>query len=168
MKTVLCDIKNAYIILGGCLVFLLSGCGQNSEEPHDSSGGSTSISPESNETSEEIVIDYGASAQFTQQDMDLAIETIKSEFATWDDCVLHSLAFYGDEAGNNYLEGYNTWGNPTYQECIVFDSTFHSPVDTESASEHAFYEDWEYTGWQWYLMRNDDGDPWTLITWGQG
>ncbi|WP_312281001.1 hypothetical protein [Oscillibacter sp.] len=100
--------------------------------------------------------------------MDSAIETIKSEFATWDGCVLHSLTFYGDAAGNEYLEGYNTWGDPTYEECIVFTSSFHSPVDTESALDHAFYEDWEYTGWQWYLMRNDAGDPWTLITWGQG
>ncbi len=113
----------------------------------------------------DIAIDYGTSTQFTQQDMDSAIETIQSEFATWDGCILHSLTFYGDEAGNHYLEEYNTWGNPTYKECIVFDSTFHSAV--KSSTETALEEDSEYT-WQWYLMRYSSSDSWTLITWGQG
>ncbi len=168
MKTAAYPAKNIYIAFSVCLALLLAGCGQDAQEPIDSSGASVSISIESNAIPEDISIDYGTSAQFTQQDMDSAIETIKHEFATWDGCVLHSLAFYGDAAGSDYLEGYNTWGNPTYQECIVFDSTFHSPVDAESASEHAFNEDWEYTGWQWYLMRDSSSDPWTLITWGEG
>jgi|GEM_PF-1883563 len=148
-----------------CLLLLLVGCGKNTKDPNDSLWTNASSSVESNTPPVDIAIDYGASTQFTQQDMDSAIETIQSEFATWDGCVLHSLAFYGDEAGNNYLEEYNTWGNPTYKECIVFNSTFHSPV--KSSTETALEEDSEYT-WQWYLIRDSSSDPWTLITWGQG
>lgn len=165
MERVICAMKKYYIAFMVCLVLLLVGCGQNTKEPNYSSGANASSSTELNTASADIAIDYGKSTQFSQQDMDLAIETIKNEFATWDGCVLHSLTFYGDEAGNEYLEEYNTWGNPTYKECIAFNSTFHSPVKCKTGT--AWEEDSEYE-WQWYLMRDNNSDPWTLITWGEG
>jgi len=147
------------------LVLLLVGCGANIKEPNDSSQATVSSSAELNTVPADIAIDYGTSTQFSQQDMDSAIKTIKNEFEAWDGCVLHSLTFYGDEAGNDYLEEYNTWGNPTYKECIVFNSTFHSPVTCKTGT--AWEENSEYE-WQWYLMRDNSSDPWTLITWGEG
>jgi len=50
-----------------------------------------------------------------------------------------------------------------YDECIVFESSFHSPKN----GGDAWTPDEEYTGWSWYLARKDNG-TWTLLTWGYG
>ena len=59
----------------------LGGCGkQDTQEPP------------------KVKIDYGNSELYTQEDMDAAIQVIEAEFATWEGCELHSLAYGGDAA----------------------------------------------------------------------
>ena len=59
----------------------LGGCGkQDTQEPP------------------KVEIDYGNSELYTQEDMDAAIQVIEAEFATWEGCELHSLAYGGDAA----------------------------------------------------------------------
>ena len=48
-----------------------------------------------------VEIDYGNSELYTQEDMDAAIQVIEAEFATWEGCELHSLAYGGDAACTN-------------------------------------------------------------------
>ena len=56
---------------------------------------------------------------------------------------------------NELKEGQN------YTACIEFLSDFRSPAEGGGAWE----ENREYTGWNWWLARTDDGD-WDLLTWG--
>ena len=48
-----------------------------------------------------------------------------------------------------------------YDECIVFTSSFHSPVEGGGAWE----PDYDYENWEWYLGRTEGGS-WDLLTWG--
>ena len=62
----------------------------------------------------------------------------------------------------NELEAANG-AEETFTQCILFESSFHSPVDGGGA----WYADQEYTGWQWWLARPEAG-AWKLMTWGFG
>ena len=101
----------------------LGGCGkQDTQEPP------------------KVEIDYDNSELYTQEDMDAAIQVIEAEFATWEGCELHSLAYGGDAA-----------------------CSFHSPVEQRDAWD----ADTEYEGLQWWLGRSDGG-AWELVTCGYG
>ena len=113
----------------------LGGCGkQDTQEPP------------------KVEIDYGNSELYTQEDMDAAIQVIEAEFATWEGCELHSLAYGGDAACSD-----------ENIECILFSSSFHSPVEQRDA----WNADTEYEGLQWWLGRSDGG-AWELVTCGYG
>jgi hypothetical protein len=109
-----------------------------------------------------VTVDYGKSEIFTQQDMDSAISAINKKFTSWSGCELHSITFTSDSICednvgncNGLREGAN------FNECIVFDSSFHSPKNGGDGWE----PDNEYTGWSWCLARKDNG-AWELLSWG--
>ena len=111
--------------------------------------------------------DYGTSSVYTKEDMDQAVELIKKEFAKWEGCELHSITYAGDENNNeknikwmNELEKAND-NKETFTQCIMFKSDFHSPIENAGA----FNPDKEYTNWQWWLARSENG-KWKLMTWG--
>ena len=109
-----------------------------------------------------VSIDYGQSQMYSRQDMDGAISVIKKEFSSWDGCVLHSIAFTSDNKCKDNVEYCNDLREGAgFDECIVFQSSFHSPKHASGG----FESDQEYTGWSWYLARNDNG-AWQLLTWG--
>ena len=114
-------------------------------------------------------VDYGVSDIYAGADMDEAIACIWEEFKGWEGCKLHTVRYAGDESSN---EENLAWlnelaeANPDefsgdYTECIGFVSDFHSPVEAYGAWD----EDTEYTDWQWWLARTEDGG-WELVTWG--
>ena len=99
--------------------------------------------------------------------MDEAIRRIEAEFRTWKGCELHSITYGSDEACSadniawmNELEAAND-AKEQFVECIMFKSDFHSPKNGGGA----WNEDQEYTDWQWWLARSENG-PWKLMTWG--
>lgn len=110
----------------------------------------------------EVAIDYGTSELFSQADMDEAIKEIKKTFNTFEGCKLYSLSYASDEKCEKELEYCNGLApeETTYDECIVFDSRFRSPITNAGA--------WEpntiYT-WSWYLARTNNGN-WELLTYG--
>ena len=111
----------------------------------------------------EVVIDYGTSQLYTNEDMDEAIALIREEFDTWDGCELHSIRYVSDDS---LTEDDLDWLNnleedKNYTQCIEFVSDFHSPEEQYGAWE----PDMEYQDWQWWLARSEDGN-WELITWG--
>ena len=121
---------------------------------------------------QDIAIDYGKSNIYSKSDMDAAIEVIKDEFAAWEGCELHSISYTSDECNSkenidwvNSLreDGSTTVTNESaeFTQCIEFVSDFHSP----KAGGGAWEMDYEYTAWQWWLARTDNGE-WNLITWG--
>ena len=125
-----------------------------------------------NQIPSDIAIDYGKSDTYSKQDMNAAIELIEKEFATWEGCELHSISYTSDECNSkeniDWMNGLTESGNYTvtdknaeFTQCIEFVSDFHSPKTGGDAWE----TDHEYTNWQWWLARTDNGE-WNLITWG--
>lgn len=114
-----------------------------------------------------LKIDYGRSEIYTKEEMDAAIELIISQFATWEGCELHRIAYKSDDVCNS---ANIAWMNQLalgknmevdFIECIEFVSDFHSPKD----GGFEWRPNEEYTDWQWWLARTEDG-PWHLMTWG--
>lgn len=109
-----------------------------------------------------VQIDYGQSSMYLQEDMDSAIDKIKEEFKTWEGCTLYSISYTSDEDAKEELDYCNELvEDADFDECIVFESTFHSP----KKGGDAWNPDEDYIGWQWYLARSRDGE-WQLLAWG--
>ena len=116
------------------------------------------------------VIDYGFSKLYTIDDMDSAINTIKSEFSKWQGCELHTLAYTSDECNNERqiewlngiakAKGYKV----VLEQVIEFTSDFHSSKERRWDNE-GFNLDFEYTNWKWYLGRTHGGS-WILLSYG--
>lgn len=110
----------------------------------------------------EASVDYGESDLYTLEEMDAAISLIEQEFSGWESCVMHSIRYAGDECNTEEnIAWLSSLGDKDYVECIEFLSTFHSPEEGGGAWE----ADTEYTNWNWWLARAEDGE-WELLTWG--
>ena len=113
------------------LIILFAGCG--------------------NQAAPAVTIDYGNSSVYTKEDMDAAIATIQATFDTWEGCELHSLSYSSDGictseeniAWMNDLEKAND-NEQVFTQCIMFDSSFHSPKKRAGA----WNPDEEYE-WTW-------------------
>ena len=118
--------------------------------------------------SEGAKIDYGTSSLYTKEEMDEAVELIKELFdSEYDGCELHSITYGGDSECNaenidwlNDIEKARD-NEEHFTKCIMFKSNWHSP----KVGYGSFEDDKEYTGWQWWLGRSEDGD-WKFIDCG--
>lgn len=111
--------------------------------------------------SPDVSIDYGSSSVYSTADIDSAVAVIKAEFSEFEGCVLHALRYGGDDAARSNLDYCRSLDEgKDFTQCMVFDSSFHSPVKGGGAWE----ADTEYT-WTWYLAREADG-AWCLLTYG--
>lgn len=107
-------------------------------------------------------VDYGKSGIYSKQDMDSAVNVTKKKFTEWDGCELHSITYKGDSISKDNVGYCNSLKEGAgFTECIVFESSFHSPQN----GGDGFNPDEEYTGWSWHLARKDDG-AWILLAWG--
>ena len=107
------------------------------------------------------------SSIYTEEDMNAAIEVIVETFQDLEGCELHSLSYSSDERSNttDNIQWMNELKAATdikeyFDQCIMFDSSFHSPQKGGGAWE----ADSEYT-WSWWLARSEGGE-WNLMTWG--
>jgi len=181
----------AYLLAIAILIPVMSGCGkkaENTEKPAETTEVSESKEeteatevPEAEKVAEtdatekeiqqetgvigasyDFVVDYKTSEMYSEDDMNKAIDVILREFNTWEGCVMKELSYTDDQKCEDNLSYINTLAVDTkYDECIVFTSTFHSPVEGGDAWE----PDYDYGNWEWYLGRTDGGD-WDLLTWG--
>ena len=111
----------------------------------------------------EVAYDFGNSGLYTREQLAEAAVQAKCEFATFAGCELHSLRYAGDECStpenlawmNSLDQGKN------YTQVCELLADFHSPVQGGGAWE----ADKEYTSYQWWLARADDGG-WQLLTFG--
>ena len=111
----------------------------------------------------DLLLDYGSSELYTREDMDEAISLIRETFSGWEGCELHTVRYAGDDCCSRETISWMNSLKPGsgYTQCIEFVSDFHSPLEDVGAWE----PDMEYTGWQWWLARTDEGS-WELLTWG--
>ena len=176
-----------YLLALAILIPTMAGCGkktENTEKPAETTEVSetketedAAAVPEAKEeektevteqetqetgASYDFVVDYKTSEIYSEDDMNKAIDVILREFNTWEGCVMKELSYTDDQKCEDNLSYINTLAVDTkYDECIVFTSTFHSPVEGGDAWE----PDYDYGNWEWYLGRTDGGD-WDLLTWG--
>ena len=119
-------------------------------------------------------IDLGSSSLYTQEELNTAILLIRDKFATFAGCELHSIRYAGDDANNEEnLEWLNSLREvrsnippedvgKQYVQVAEFLSNFHSPVED---GDYAWNQDMEYTDYQWWLGRLEDG-RWEIVSWG--
>ena len=117
--------------------------------------------------SSNVEIDYGNSKIYSQEDIDEAIELIKTEFSTggWKKCKLHNIRYAGDECCSEENIKYVNELKPdkNYTQCIQFYTDFRSPLfDSEALNTNE-----EYTDWSWTFARTENG-KWEYITSGYG
>jgi len=113
----------------------------------------------------DVSYDFGNSSLYTREQLEEAAVQVKCEFATFAGCELHSLRYAGDQCStqenlkwmNSLDEGKN------YTQVAEFVADFHSPVTEDKPT--AWNLDQEYTDYQWWLARTDDGG-WQLLTFG--
>ncbi|MCR5689182.1 MAG: hypothetical protein K6G71_02945 [Clostridiales bacterium] len=93
-----------------------------------------------------------ASAKYSQEDIDSAIDTIKKEFdRNWPGCTLKEIYYAGDETTAQYRD----WADRNNaEEVIVLLSTFETgtPAGNSGLNSNQVYE-----GWNWILVRNAGG-----------
>lgn len=104
---------------------------------------------------------YGQSEMYSQRDMDGAVDEIMDSFGEMRGCVMYSLEYAGDEKSLSELDYCNSFEDSgEYDQCIVFKSTFRSPINGGGA-----WEKNEMYYWDWILARKDGG-RWKLLTRG--
>ena len=112
----------------------------------------------------ELTIDYRTSELYSREELDEAIVQIKCKFASFAGCELHALRYAGDacdsEENLEWLNSLDEGGE--YVQAVEFLSDFHSPVED---GPYAWEQDAEYTDYQWWLARTEDGG-WQLLSWG--
>ena len=109
-----------------------------------------------------VGVDYGASSLYTRDDMDAAIIQIKCKFASFAS-ELHSLTYAGDSANSQenlaWLNSINEGAG--YVQVMEFLSSFRA------GESEVLVHDKEYTDYQWWLARTEDGG-WEVVTYGYG
>ena len=104
---------------------------------------------------------YGESEMYSERDMDRAVDEIMDSFGKMRGCVMYSLEYAGDEKSLSELDYCNSLEEGgEFDQCIVFKSTFRSPINGGGA-----WEENEMYYWTWTLARKDGGS-WKLLTWG--
>lgn len=112
----------------------------------------------------EVELDLSGSSIYTEEELNDAMLAIKCRFISFAGCELHAIRYAGDEADNSRnLDWLNSLSpNAGYSHVMKFLMDFHSP---KKGGDSTFDPDREYTDYEWYLARTDDGD-WEIITWG--
>ena len=116
------------------------------------------------QSSPEVMIDLSGSTLYTEDELYDAMLAIKCKFASWAGCELHSIRYAGDKANseenlawlNSLVEG------SEFTQATEFLMNFHSPVED---GPYSWEPDTEYTDYQWWLARTENGD-WEIVSWG--
>ncbi|MBQ9004166.1 MAG: M15 family metallopeptidase [Eggerthellaceae bacterium] len=113
----------------------------------------------------EVSYDYGDSKRYTRAELTEAAIQVKCDFAAWEGCELHSLRYAGDECDTqenvDWLNSIDKGAG--YTHVAEFLTDFHSPLTEKKPS--AWNLDTEYTDYQWWLGRTEDGS-WQVVTSG--
>ena len=115
-------------------------------------------------------IDYGNSNVYSKEEMDYSIKLIKKEFFnSFMGSELKNIRYVSDDkCGVDELEWLNVLAEDNgssehFTECMLFLSDFQTTKNGRGDLE----ADYEYTDWQWWLARSENG-KWKLVTNGWG
>lgn len=103
-----------------------------------------------------VSLKYTKSDLFTEEDVKSAMECVKIDFKSLHGCKLFSLTYNGDAKSLRETE-YRLKNGPQYDEYIVIDSAFLSPLFGVSS-----WNNGEIYTWGWILGRNAGGE-WIVI-----
>ena len=148
----LISVAFAFLVLTSCT----NGCGCGKPAP-------------------KVRIVLAGSSIYSEDELHDAVLLIREKFASFSgDCELHSIRYAGDDADNGEnLEWLNSLREvrsnippedvgKQYVHVAEFLSDFHSPVEE---GPYAWEIDMEYTDYQWWLGRLEDG-RWEIVSWG--
>ncbi len=108
-------------------------------------------------------VNLGNSNIYDESDLQSAANVILDEIGSWDSVKkVYDITYCGDELSVDNLDYCNMLGDMHYTQCVVFESSFKS---ADSRHSGGFNPNSQYTDWQWYLAKTDDGE-WVLLTWG--
>lgn len=156
--------KKSFVCLIVCVclttAMVFTGCGASATTAKSEAVKNSAFS--ANDSS--ATIDLGNSEKFTKDDLNKAVDQIKTQFAAWKGCELENIRYAGDEASN---EENLAWMNDLrpdakYTQVVEFFSDFKTP---ENNGELTFEPNTEYKDYQWWLARTEGGD-WDLVTFG--
>jgi len=117
----------------------------------------------SNENSDDIEITYGESEQFSDSEMEDAVDAIKEKFKDFEGCELIKI-WYEESKANFEIERYLTRENSMKRENIII---FYSDFKVDSTGRNPVLNpDSTYTDWMWVLTREDITKEWTVKDWG--
>lgn len=104
----------------------------------------------SNENSDDIEITYGESEQFSDSEMEDAVDAIKEKFKDFEGCELIKI-WYEESKANFEIERYLTRENSMKRENIII---FYSDFKVDSTGRNPVLNpDSTYTDWMWVLTR---------------
>lgn len=117
----------------------------------------------SNENRDDIEISYGESEQFSDSEMEDAVDAIKEKFKDFEGCELIKI-WYEESKANLEVERYLTRENNMKRENIII---FYSDFKVDSTGRNPVLNpDSTYTDWMWILTREDITKEWTVKDWG--
>ena len=100
-------------------------------------------------------INWNGSGLYPNDALLAAGEALEKDFETMKGCKLYSYTYAGDEKSEKNLAYINEFGH--YDQCVVFESVFRSPVFGGGAwNANSIYT------WTWYLGREYGGD-WVVV-----
>lgn len=114
---------------------------------------------DSRPTDSVILRAYQRSEMYPESVIREAQDALERDFKNMEGCKLYALTYAGDEKCKEGLAYINELGR--YDQCIVFESVFRSPLFGGGAWEaHSIYT------WSWYLGRVYGGE-WEVVTKGE-
>ena len=95
----------------------------------------------------ELMVDYGSSELYTQEELEAAMIQVKCKFAFFDGCELHSIRYAGDDCNSREnLDWLNSLDEGAkYIQVAEILTDFHTPAEDAGAWE----PDEEYRDYQW-------------------
>ena len=117
----------------------------------------------SNENSDDVEITYGESEQFSDSEMEDAVDVIIEKFKDFEGCELIKI-WYDESKANLEVERYIARENSMKKENIII---FYSDFKVDSTGKNPVLNpDSTYTDWMWILTRDDITKEWTVKDWG--
>ncbi len=110
-----------------------------------------------------VLIDYGYSELFTEQELYETVIQIKCKFAEWEGCELRCIYYAGDESSTEENVAYLNYvaEREDFTRAAEFLLDFRTPAETATTLD----PDTEYTGYQWWYGFTEDGS-FELVTRG--
>jgi len=114
-------------------------------------------------TIDNVVIDYGSSARFSEAEIESAVDAVLAKFIDFSGCDLRRI-WYNESRSELFIsELFISGASWEPKNIIVLLSDFY--VD-ESGANEGFNPDSLYSEWNWILVRDSSDSSWSVWNWG--